>query len=56
MRRTRELPFAFDESDFKRALAEVEKSKAKKNGEVKDIYSGEVDGNPVGIILIEEDV
>ena len=56
MRRKRQIPFAFDRNDFSRAVAEVEKSKANRNGKVIDISKGKVEGEAVGIILIEEDV
>lgn len=56
MRRDREIPFAFDVNDFRRALSDVEESKKNKKGTVIDISEGTAGGSPVGLIKIEEDV
>lgn len=57
MRQTREIPFAFTGKSIQKAAADLANSVKNKNGVVKSARLGDDGaGNPIGIIVVEEDI
>ena len=60
MKTKRQIPYPLSQETlpyYRQALAKVTQSKQQKNGQVIDVLEGnDGQGNPIGIIVIEEDV
>ncbi len=54
MKQERDIPFAFDAADFKRALEDVAESIAKRKGKILRIRADKAGGHDIGVIVVEE--